>query len=80
MLPDSFSKGSKENQGSGIRRRLDNWYCRNWLFLDSTQLSLYSKDIIQFLHTGLPEDFFCGVMVGPTSFFSYGEAALPVEF
>lgn len=65
MLPDPFSKGSKENLGSGIRRLGKagivgagcSWAVPSYPY------------ITMFFTLFLPEDVFYGVMVGPASFF-----------
>uniref|UniRef100_H0YRE2 Guanine deaminase n=1 Tax=Taeniopygia guttata TaxID=59729 RepID=H0YRE2_TAEGU len=47
---------------------------QNYTELYDKNKLLNSKDVIQFC--SLPEDFFCGVTLGPASFSSYGEEAL----
>lgn len=65
MLPDSFSKGCKENKSNGIRRNLD----KAGIVGTGNSWTVPSYPYIpKFLHACLPEDFFCGVMLGPSSF------------
>lgn len=79
LCSNSFSRDSKENYGSRIGRRLDktgvvgsgnSWTVPSYPYFSRMLLSFCS----------LPEGFFCGVMLGPASFSSCGEAAFCVEF